>query len=66
MRRAGLLGTRASPRAKRSRLVLVDIVPMFTVIVFVIGVMVAGYATPTEAAALGCLSVMVLAPCYGA
>jgi tripartite ATP-independent transporter DctM subunit len=32
----------------------------------VIGIMVAGYATPTEAAAVGCLAVMILAVCYGA
>jgi tripartite ATP-independent transporter DctM subunit len=51
---------------EKARLVLVDIVPMFSVIVLVIGVMVAGYATPTEAAAVGCLAVMVLALCYRA
>ena len=51
---------------EKARLVLVDIVPMFAVIVLVIGVMVAGYATPTEAAAVGCLAVMVLAACYRA
>jgi len=45
-------------------LVLADIVPMLAVIVLVIGIMVAGYATPTEAAAVGCLAVMVLAACY--
>jgi tripartite ATP-independent transporter DctM subunit len=54
-----------SAKAK-ARLVLVDIVPMFAVIVLVIGVMVAGYATPTEAAAVGCLAVMILALCYRA
>jgi tripartite ATP-independent transporter DctM subunit len=51
---------------EKLRLVARDIVPMFAVIVLVIGVMVAGYATPTEAAAVGCLGVMVLAVCYGA
>jgi tripartite ATP-independent transporter DctM subunit len=51
---------------EKARLVFVDIVPMFAVIVLVIGVMVAGYATPTEAAAVGCLAVMVLALCYRA
>ena len=48
------------------RLVVLDIVPMLAVIVLVIGVMVAGYATPTEAAAVGCLGVIVLAACYRA
>lgn len=52
--------------AEKLRLVGVDIVPMFAVIVLVIGVMVAGYATPTEAAAVGCLGVMLLALCYRA
>jgi tripartite ATP-independent transporter DctM subunit len=50
----------------RGKLLLLvrDVVPMVSVIVLVIGVMVAGYATPTEAAAVGCLGVMVLAVCY--
>jgi tripartite ATP-independent transporter DctM subunit len=55
----------ASP-GEKLRLVGMDIVPMFAVIVLVIGVMVAGYATPTEAAAVGCLGVMLLALCYRA
>jgi tripartite ATP-independent transporter DctM subunit len=37
---------------------------MVAVIVLVIGIMVTGLATPTEAAAIGCLGVMVLAACY--
>ena len=56
----------AAPLAEKARLVLIDIVPMFAVIVIVIGIMVAGYATPTEAAAVGCLAVMILAGCYRA
>jgi tripartite ATP-independent transporter DctM subunit len=56
---------RVSAREKL-RLIVADIVPMLLVIVMVIGIMVAGYATPTEAAAVGCLAVMVLAVCYGA
>jgi tripartite ATP-independent transporter DctM subunit len=54
------------PLAEKLRLVLIDIVPMVLVIVLVIGIMIAGYATPTEAAAVGCLAVMVLAACYRA
>lgn len=50
--------------AQKVKLVFTDILPMFLVIVLVIGAMVGGYATPTEAAALGCLGVMVLAACY--
>jgi len=48
----------------KAKLVLVDILPMTAVIVLVIGMMVTGFATPTEAAAVGCLGVMVLAACY--
>jgi tripartite ATP-independent transporter DctM subunit len=50
--------------AAKAKLVLLDIVPMLCVIVLVIGMMVTGVATPTEAAAVGCLGVMVLAACY--
>jgi tripartite ATP-independent transporter DctM subunit len=56
----------AVPLAEKLRLVAVDILPMVLVIVLVIGIMVTGYATPTEAAAVGCLGVMVLAACYRA
>jgi tripartite ATP-independent transporter DctM subunit len=56
----------AVPLGEKLRLVLLDVVPMLLVIVLVIGIMVAGYATPTEAAAVGCLAVMVLAACYRA
>jgi tripartite ATP-independent transporter DctM subunit len=56
----------AVPVGEKLRLVVVDIVPMVLVIMLVIGIMVAGYATPTEAAAVGCLAVMVLAACYRA
>jgi tripartite ATP-independent transporter DctM subunit len=54
------------PLGEKLLLLLRDVVPMLLVIVIVIGVMVAGYATPTEAAAVGCLGVMVLAACYRA
>ncbi|HET7298668.1 MAG TPA: TRAP transporter large permease subunit [Burkholderiales bacterium] len=56
----------AVPLGEKLRLVVLDIVPMVLVIVLVIGIMIAGYATPTEAAAVGCLAVMVLAACYRA
>jgi tripartite ATP-independent transporter DctM subunit len=46
------------------KLVLVDIVPMVGVIAVCIGVMVTGISTPTEAAALGCVAVMILALAY--
>jgi tripartite ATP-independent transporter DctM subunit len=47
--------------AEKVRLVVVDILPMFLVILLVIGAMVGGFATPTEAAAVGCVGVMLLA-----
>ncbi|HEX2197247.1 MAG TPA: TRAP transporter large permease subunit [Burkholderiales bacterium] len=52
------------PLAQKLKLVLLDIVPMVAVIVLVIGTMVTGLATPTEAAAVGCMGVMVLAARY--
>jgi len=54
----------AVPAAEKLRLLAVDVVPMFLVIVICIGVMVAGWATPTEAAAIGCVAVIVLAAGY--
>jgi len=50
--------------AEKLRLLALDVVPMFLVIVICIGVMVAGWATPTEAAAIGCVAVIVLAAFY--
>jgi tripartite ATP-independent transporter DctM subunit len=52
--------------AEKAKLIVLDIVPMLLIMVLVIGTMVTGWATPTEAAALGCLAVMLLAACYGA
>jgi tripartite ATP-independent transporter DctM subunit len=52
------------PLSAKLRLIAVDVVPMVLVIVLVIGMMVSGAATPTEAAALGCVGVMILAACY--
>jgi tripartite ATP-independent transporter DctM subunit len=49
---------------QKLKLVLVDILPMIGVIAVCIGAMVSGIATPTEAAALGCVAVMVLAVAY--
>ena len=46
------------------RLILVDVVPMVGVIVFSVVIMIVGWATPTEAAALGALSVLLLAAAY--
>jgi tripartite ATP-independent transporter DctM subunit len=46
------------------RLFWVDVVPMVGVIVFSVLIMLVGWATPTEAAALGALSVVIVAACY--
>jgi tripartite ATP-independent transporter DctM subunit len=47
------------------RLFFVDVVPMIVIIVFSVLVMITGWSTPTEAAALGAVSVILLAACYG-
>lgn len=52
-------------RVSKWRLVLVDVVPMVAVIVFSVWIMIVGWATPTEAAALGTLAVVLLAVPYG-
>ncbi len=52
-------------RAEKWRLFFADVVPMVVIIVFSVLVMVTGWSTPTEAAALGAVSVIVLAACYG-
>jgi len=54
-----------APRREKIRLVFVDVIPMVGVIVFSVLIMLTGWATPTEAAALGAVSVIVLAACYG-
>ncbi len=52
------------PRAEKLRLLRRDVVPMVAVIVFTVAVMLIGWATPTEAAALGAGAVMLLACVY--
>ncbi len=52
-------------RREKIRLVFVDVIPMVGVIVFSVLIMLTGWATPTEAAALGAVSVIALAACYG-
>jgi len=50
---------------EKLRLIFVDVIPMVAIIVFSVLVMIVGWCTPTEAAALGALSVIALAACYG-
>jgi tripartite ATP-independent transporter DctM subunit len=42
------------------------VLPLVSIFVVVVGAMIAGWATPTECAALGAFATMVLALCYGA
>ena len=51
--------------SEKIRILFVDVIPMVAVIVFSVVIMLTGWATPTEAAALGALSVVALAACYG-
>lgn len=50
---------------ERARLVMTNIVPMGLVVFLVIGAIIAGLATPTEAAAVGVAGVMILAALFG-
>ena len=54
------------PMALRARVKLVctNILPMGLVVVMVIGAIIGGIATPTEAAAVGVAGVMILAACF--
>src|SRR2546423_6244317 len=47
------------------KLIFVDVIPMVAIIVFSVIIMIVGWSTPTEAAALGAMSVIALAACYG-
>src|SRR4051812_9864775 len=44
---------------------LSDVVPFVLLVIFVLGTIYAGLATPTEAAALGCIAVLVLCKLFG-
>jgi tripartite ATP-independent transporter DctM subunit len=52
-------------RREKLRLIFVDVIPMVAIIVFSVIIMIVGWSTPTEAAALGAVSVIALAACYG-
>ena len=54
-----------TPMREKLRLLVLDVVPLVGVIVLSIAILLTGWATPTEAAALGALSVALLAACYG-
>ena len=50
--------------AEKLKLFFFDVIPMVALIVFSVIIMIVGWATPTEAAALGAVSVIVLGACY--
>lgn len=52
------------PLAKKLRLVATDILPMISVMIFIVALMLTGFATPSEAAAFGALGAIVLAAIY--
>ncbi|MEM9104680.1 MAG: TRAP transporter large permease subunit [Pseudomonadota bacterium] len=49
---------------ERMRLLLLDIIPMVSIVICVILVIMFGVATPSESAAFGCLGVVILAILY--
>ncbi|TAK87178.1 MAG: TRAP transporter large permease subunit [Betaproteobacteria bacterium] len=67
-----LLDPKAAPRYEEDRaparrlwrIVVLDVAPMIAVIVFTVLIMIAGWATPTEAAAVGVFAVGALAAAY--
>ncbi|MAG95686.1 MAG: TRAP transporter large permease [Alphaproteobacteria bacterium] len=50
--------------ARRARLLLLDVLPMVSIVIGVIMLIMFGVATPSEAAAFGCLGVVLLAVAY--
>ena len=52
------------PPKQRIALFVCDVLPMISIIVFVIALIMGGVATPSEAAAFGCVGVIVLAVGY--
>ncbi len=54
-------GVERAPMAKRVRMLIFNILPLGLVVFCVVGFIVLGWATPSEAAAFGALSVAVLA-----
>jgi tripartite ATP-independent transporter DctM subunit len=53
------------PLATRLRLLLTDILPMGLVVFLVVGLILLGWATPSEAAAFGAMGVVILALAFG-
>ncbi|MCE8003249.1 TRAP transporter large permease [Billgrantia ethanolica] len=49
------------PLGQKLKLVITDILPMISVMIFIVALMLLGFATPSEAAAFGALGAIVLA-----
>ena len=54
----------AVPWSRRIRLIITDVLPMGFVVFLVIGMILLGWATPSEAAAFGAVGVLLLAAAY--
>lgn len=52
------------PLRQKLKLVVTDILPMISVMVFIVALMLLGFATPSEAAAFGALGAIVLAAIF--
>lgn len=52
------------PFTQKLKLIVTDILPMISVMVFIVALMLMGFATPSEAAAFGALGAIVLAAIY--
>lgn len=50
---------------QRARLLVVDVLPMISIVIGVILLILNGWATPSESAAFGCVGVLLLAVFYG-
>lgn len=55
----------SSPFIARAKPFLLYVLPLFTLFVVVMGSMIAGLASPTDSAALGCIAAIILALLYG-
>lgn len=55
----------AAPQDRRFLPLLIDVLPLMTIFVVIVGTMFAGWASPSDAAALGCLAALVLTAVRG-
>jgi len=55
---------KVDPWKDRLRIFVINIVPMILIVMMVIGLIIFGWATPTESAAMGVFGVVIVAACY--